>query len=581
MPYTTFGARTRDDEVENCQRQGSMKLFAFLKSCLLRTPSASIEAANTLFGEQRYAEAVAQYRLLAAEGHLAALHALARCHELGTGTLQNPALALRAYTQAAEAGHLPAMARLGELYLSGLPMPDTVSAAVVGQLADPKTGPSVFHDLFPGGLSVEPNADLAARWNLAGARAGDPGCQSRIGHQYASGLGLPQNATIARRWFRRGASGGHGLGALGMGLLTLGHYGPVRRHYDPKPWLEAAIQLGDPSAPLTLGLYLLDHPLEASPGQVGKLLLKAAHAGHPFAMLKLGDCYAAGSHGLPQDPSLAEVWLRRASAKGLTGATVRLLRLLAGQPDHNDHELALLARAAAEAGHAEAQYLTGVFCLNGQGTMKDPTEAAKWFELAAAQNVGAAHERLGAMYASGIGKDPDPARAVEAFGRALAQHDLDALTHRAILRQTGVGLAKDEALAAQEFAQAADSGHPEAALQLGIAYATGRGVAQDWTLAARYYRAAHEQGLAEASFNLGHLYEQGLGLAHSNEEARALFKAAAERGLVDAMWALYRRSEPLPDGSLSSDQRHWLAQAAQTGDADAIVKLTAHTLTET
>ena len=546
-----------------------MNLFKiFARRFRIKQP-VTLEFAYALQKEGAHAEAVTQFRQLAQAGSAEAWHALGVCTESGAGTLQNPALAVRAFTEAAESGHVPSMARLGELYLSGLARPDTTSAAVVAQMADPKAGSSVFHQLFPEGLNVEPDALLAARWNLAGAAAGDPGCQARIGHQYGAGLGVAQDLLRARKWFRRAALAGHPLGALGMGLLTLDHYGPVRRHYDPKPWLEQAIELGDVSAQLALGLYLLDHPQDPQAQRAGPLLLKAAQAGHPFAMLKLGDCYVAGSYGLKQDASTAEFWLRRASAKGLTGAHVRLLRLLADQPDRNDQELAVLAREAAEAGHAEAQYLLGVFCMTGQGTLEDPVEAAKWFELAAVQGVTGAYERLGAMYATGVGKEADAAQAVEAFGRAIAHGDLDALTHRAILRQAGVGLPCDPQLAAEEFLQAANAGHPEAALQLGIAYASGLGVPQDWVQAAHYYRLAHERGVAEAAFNLAHVTEQGLGVAADAAEAMRLFETAADRGLVPAMWAIYQRCAPMEDGSLSDDQRQWLRRAARAGDSEA------------
>jgi uncharacterized protein len=546
-----------------------MKLFQFLKSKVAAPPPLSLQTAKALADGKRYAEAVAQYKLLAEQGDPLAQDALARCCELGNGTLANPALAVKWYTRAAEAGHVPAIARLGEIYLSGLARPDTTTDGVAAQLSGPKGGSSLFQQMFPEGVSVEPDAAAAAHWNLAGALAGDAGCQARLGYQYASGNGLACQLLLARKWFRRGANGGSALGALGMGLLTLNRYGMVPRHYDPKPWLELATQLGDPSATLALGLYLLDHPDVAPPERAGQLLLKAAKDGQAFAMLKVGECYAAGSHGLPTDESNAEVWLRRAAAKGVTEAAVRLLRLLAAQPERNDQELAVLAREAADAGNGEAQYLMGVFCLNGQGTLQDSVEAAKWFELAAAQGVTAAHERLGVLYATGVGKPEDPQLAAEAFERAVQQGDLDALTHRAIMRQTGTGMEQDTVTAAAELAVAVAGGNAEAALQLGIAYSAGVGVTQDWKQAADHYRLAHERGAPEGAFNLGHLYEQGLGVEADTKRAVEWFEVAAAQGLVLAMWALYQRSEPPADGGLSVRQRYWLMLAAGEGDPEA------------
>ena len=546
-----------------------MKLFQFLKGKLSAPPPISLETAEALAGEKRYAEAVAQYKLLADQGEPAALHALGRCYELGSGTLANPATALKWYTRAGHAGHLPSIARLGEIHLSGLARPDTTSEGVAAQLSAPKGGSTLFQQLFPAGLSVEPDATAAAQWNQAGALAGDAECQARLGYQYAKGLGLPQNLLLARKWFRRAANANSALGALGMGLLTLDHYGVAPRHYDPKPWLESAIKLGDTGATLALGLYLLDHPSEAPPERAGQLLLKAAKDGHPFAMLKVGECYATGTLGLKQDEPAAELWLRRAATKGVPNAAVRLLRLLAAQPERNDQELAVLAREAADAGNSEAQYLMGVFCLEGQGTLQDPSEAAKWFELAAAQGVTAAHERLGAMYATGVGVPEDQALAVEAFERAVRQGDLDALTHRAMLRQTGTGMEQDTVRAAAELAEAVAGGNAEAALQLGIAYSAGVGVTQDWHQAAHHYRLAHERGVPEGAFNLGHLYEQGLGVEADAKRAVEWFEVAAAQGLVLAMWALYQRSEPQADGAMSVRQRQWLMLAAGAGDAEA------------
>lgn len=551
----------------------SMNPLRFVVGLFRRNNRISMAVAAEYAAEQRFAEAVAIYRQLADLGNLDARHALAVSLEAGTGTLQNPGLAVRAYTQAAEQGHLPSIVRLGEIYLGGLARPDTTSAAVVAQLADPQAKSSVFHQLFPEGVSVEPDALQAARWNLEGAQADDPNCQARIGHQYAAGLGVARSPLLARKWFRRAAEAGSALGALGMGLLSLDHYGPVNRHYDPVPWLEKAIEAGDANAALVLGLYYLDHPEIERSTPAGQLLMKSSQAGHPFAMLKLGDCYAAGTHGLSLNRDTAELWLRRASAKGLTGANVRLLRLLADQPGRNDQELAVLAREAAEAGHAEAQYLMGVFCLTGQGTLKDPIEATKWLELAAEHGVMAAVERLGVIYASGLGQEPDYARALAAFDQAAAHGDLDARTHRAMLRQMGAGLPADPAMAAQEFKTAVDAGHAEAALQLGIAYASGLGVPQDWAQAAHYYSLAHERGVPEASFNLAHVTEQGLGVPADHERAIALFAAAADRGLVAAMWALYHRAAPTADGGLSDDQRLWLQRAAKAGDAEAAALL--------
>ena len=532
----------------------------------------SRDAADALYAAQSYAQAAAMYRALALQGDPEGAFGLGRCYELGTGQVKNPTLAVRHYREAAEKGYVPAMARLGELYLSGIGEAGTVTPGGAARLGDRTVATSVFQALFPEGLSVPADPVEAARWNRAAADAGDPGAMARYAHQAAAGLGLPANLAQARRWFRRAAGHEQGLGHLGMGLLAVGYYGR-HRPMDPVPWLQSAIRLKESAAHLALGIYLLDHPRPDLPDQAGRSLLAAARAEQPYAMYKVGELYASGGHGLPQEVTTAEIWLRRASAKGMVGAKVRLIRLLADQAGRDDHELAVLAREAAEAGHAEAQFLIGVFCLAGQGTVQDAAEAVRWFEKAAAQGITGAYERLGALYGAGVGVDPDPVQAAHWFERAAALGDLDAVTHLALMRREGIGVPANPAAAFEALLAAAERGHAEATLQVGVAYATGAGVAQDYARAAHAYAAAAALGVPEGAFNLGHLYDQGLGVAADPIKAMDAFEQAAQGGLVPAWWALFERTAGAADGLLSEEQRRCLIGAGRLGDPTALAQL--------
>jgi len=75
-------------------------------------------------------------------------------------------------------------------------------------------------------------------------------------------------------------------------------------------------------------------------------------------------------------------------------------------------------RAAAEAGDASAQYYTGVMYADGQGTVRDYAEAAKWYEKAAAQNHPDALFALARLYVFGLGVAPDAHRAVQLYEQA-------------------------------------------------------------------------------------------------------------------------------------------------------------------
>ncbi|MDH5553195.1 MAG: sel1 repeat family protein [Nitrosomonas sp.] len=61
----------------------------------------------------------------------------------------------------------------------------------------------------------------------------------------------------------------------------------------------------------------------------------------------------------------------------------------------------------AQNGDTDAQYQLGLAYLNGDDTIQDFEEAAKWFELAAESNHALAQYQLGLIYKTGLGKKPD------------------------------------------------------------------------------------------------------------------------------------------------------------------------------
>jgi TPR repeat protein len=75
-------------------------------------------------------------------------------------------------------------------------------------------------------------------------------------------------------------------------------------------------------------------------------------------------------------------------------------------------------RAAAELGHVNAQYYTGLMYANGEGTKQDYREAAKWYHKAAANNQPDALLQLARLYVVGLGVERDSRMAIQLFERA-------------------------------------------------------------------------------------------------------------------------------------------------------------------
>ena len=67
----------------------------------------------------------------------------------------------------------------------------------------------------------------------------------------------------------------------------------------------------------------------------------------------------------------------------------------------------------AEQGDVEAQFNLGIMYQNGNGVLKDKTEAVKWYRLSAEQGYASAQYNLGVMYDEGNGVLKDYSEAVK------------------------------------------------------------------------------------------------------------------------------------------------------------------------
>jgi len=171
-------------------------------------------------------------------------------------------------------------------------------------------------------------------------------------------------------------------------------------------------------APLTPGA--------ASPAR--QTLRESATNGDPSAQYEIGQRYASGSSGLPQDDDQAAYWLTRSAEQGL----------------------------------APAQYRLGTMFEKGVGVPENPTKARGWYERAGAQgNVKAMHN-LAVMLAEGAGGPQDFAAAARSF-TAAAEHGLaDSQYNLAILHERGLGVERDLAAAYKWFSIAAANGDADA-----------------------------------------------------------------------------------------------------------------------
>ena len=195
----------------------------------------------------------------------------------------------------------------------------------------------------------------------------------------------------------------------------------------------------------------------------------------------------------------------------------------------------------AAGGNVEAQYLLGVFCLNGVSGPRDPQAARAWFEKAASQGHARAAFSLSALLAEA--DPPDPAGAQRWLKRA---HELGFATPKTQAPPPGVAAGlpsslvpaaqlSDPAVKREAFWLAAGSGDVVTLASLAdpaLVAATdefGRGALD---------RAA-ETGSAPA---VALLLQRGAQANAADREGITPLMLAARAGEVDRIDALHRRT---------------------------------------
>jgi len=121
-------------------------------------------------------------------------------------------------------------------------------------------------------------------------------------------------------------------------------------------------------------------------------------------------------------------------------------------------ELSELKEKAAN-GNAEAQLLLGYCYTSGQGVIKDPLEAVKWYRKAADQENAKAQLLLGSCYASGQGVAKDLVEAARWCRKAAVEGDGNAQLFLGTCYASGRGLIKDYVQSFAWLSLAAASGN--------------------------------------------------------------------------------------------------------------------------
>lgn len=257
-------------------------------------------------------------------------------------------------------------------------------------------------------------------------------------------------------------------------------------------------------------------------------------------------------------------------------------------------------RKAAEQGHVEAQYWTGLYYRHGLETVaKDQSEGDAWFRKAAEKGhtgammkLGRYHEaaELGDAYAQyqlgNQSKDEDPTEAMEWYLKAFNNADSldgwastagEAAYQIAKMYEEGKGVTQNDDIALSWLFRASEKGDPEAPWDIARRYAKGLGVPKDAKVAAEWYVEAESRG---QDFEWNGLKEVCKARGITLEEMLAAYRKAAEtcEGWAEYLGDLYEYGygAVTPDKAESQKWRRKVAARFPGGLADVETEGGAH-----
>ena len=151
-------------------------------------------------------------------------------------------------------------------------------------------------------------------------------------------------------------------------------------------------------------------------------------------------------------------------------------------------------RFAAENGHSDAQYFSGLINFLAYCGIKNHKAAKYWFEKSAEQGHKFGEYYLAYMYEHGYGVDRDIEKALYWYKKSAEQQNPDAYFSIGCIYEKGDGFEQNDKLAFENYLKAASIGSsgysstPEAMLKVAQMYEYGFGIEQSSFHALKWYK---------------------------------------------------------------------------------------------
>lgn len=314
---------------------------------------------------------------------------------------------------------------------------------------------------------------------------------------------------------------------------------------------------------------------------------KAAQAGHPEAMARLGECYYYG-WGISENQGKAFSLLKNAASEESVYAQALLYsidpakfasyrkayletssqnetsqnplpqqqkpsptpKVTSSSPSPIPTKPPLLPETTSSAKASEKDVpqkpedmhsLGTDYQYGRNGKSQDLSQALQWYRKAASLGYPPARDSLGILYEKGIGVPQHYGEAISWYRKAANAGLPAGEYHLASLYERGLGVTRNEKEALGWYEKAAQKGHLQAQHALGKMFEEGRGTGVNYEKAAYWYRKSAEGGYPNAQYALGMLYgmRQGVGtlsVKEYNEQSALWFGKAARAGYILAQY---------------------------------------------
>ena len=581
-------------------------------------PALHYQLAQTYAKNNRYDEALAEYRKAADAGYAPAQVALGGFYAQSQGAQKDDVKAAEWFRKAAEQGNATGMYYLGVMYAGGLGVPkDEVQAeewfrkARQQRIAQVRPVPRVTPQLgrlarvgqCPGG-DQRAKRQPETRRLLAGQgpgkirelrRSGGPVPRTgrtglrpgadHAGQSLQTGSGRAQSDVQAVKWYRKAAEQGFSSGQIELAEAYRLGLGVKKDEGQAAKWYRKAGEQGDRYAKYSLALLCrqgrcaADDEAQAAVWAGGRTIERPDEdqtklrillgAGRSMTVERFdGISDSSKQPGVPASaapnsvPQAAPQTLPADAAPDVPAAAPKTP---AGTPE-------------TPAPKADAAPLTDCDTLAAfesdpnrkaegvaPGALKLNAKRALPACLAAVEQYPGS-PRLRAQLGRAYAFSRNLFKAAEELRKAAQAGYAPAQTLLGGLYDMGLGVPQDSAQAVQWYQKAVAQGDPNAMTGLGDLYRKGRGVPKDYNLATAWYFKAALMGFAPAQNNLGGMFR----LIQNDTEAVKWYRKAADQGDSTAQGVLgdmYRLGKGV--GQDYAQALQWYRKAADQGLVEA------------